>query len=86
MRYFIDISYKGTSYHGWQIQKNAHTLQAEIENALFRLLGVQTPIMASGRTDAGVHAKQQIAHFDTAEAIDIERLKYRLNRYFARDM
>jgi len=86
MRYFIDISYKGTSYHGWQIQKNAHTLQAEIENALFRLLGVQTPIMASGRTDAGVHAKQQIAHFDTAEAIDIERLKYRLNRYFARDI
>lgn len=86
MRYFLDISYKGTSYHGWQFQKNAHTLQAEIENAISRLLGVQTPIMASGRTDAGVHAKQQIAHFDTVESIDVEKLEFRLNRFFARDI
>ncbi|WP_323757466.1 tRNA pseudouridine(38-40) synthase TruA [Roseivirga sp.] len=86
MRYFLDISYKGTSYHGWQFQKNAHTLQAEIENAISRLLGVKTPIMASGRTDAGVHAKQQIAHFDTVESIDVEKLEFRLNRFFARDI
>ncbi|KYG76679.1 tRNA pseudouridine(38-40) synthase TruA [Roseivirga echinicomitans] len=86
MRYFLDISYKGTSYHGWQFQKNAHTLQAEIENAISRLLGVQTPIMASGRTDAGVHAKQQIAHFDTVESIDVEKLEFRLNRFFTRDI
>ncbi|MGW8122319.1 tRNA pseudouridine(38-40) synthase TruA [Roseivirga echinicomitans] len=86
MRYFIDISYNGTNYHGWQIQKNAHTLQAEIENALSKLLGVQTPIMGSGRTDAGVHAKQQIAHFDTVESIDTEELKFRLNRFFSPDI
>jgi tRNA pseudouridine38-40 synthase len=86
LRYFLDISYKGTNYHGWQIQKNAHTLQAEIENALSKLLGAQTPIMGSGRTDAGVHAKQQIAHFDTLESIDAEELIFRLNRFFSPDL
>lgn len=86
MRYFLDISYKGTNYHGWQIQKNAHTLQAEIENALSKLLGTQTPIMGSGRTDAGVHAKQQIAHFDTATSINIEELTFKLNRFFSQDI
>lgn len=86
MRYFLDISYKGTNYHGWQIQTNAHTLQAEIENALSKLLGVETPIMASGRTDAGVHAKQQIAHFDSKKPIDLEELAFKLNRFFSLDI
>lgn len=86
MRYFIDISYKGTNYHGWQFQKNAHSLQAEIENALSKLLGVATPIVGSGRTDAGVHAIQQIAHFDTSSPIDTELLAFKLNRFFSLDI
>jgi tRNA pseudouridine38-40 synthase len=86
VRYFLDLSYKGTNYHGWQIQKNAHTLQAEIENALSKLLGIETPIMGSGRTDAGVHAKQQIAHFDTEDKIDTLELALKLNRFFSLDI
>ncbi|MFT6972087.1 MAG: tRNA pseudouridine38-40 synthase [Roseivirga sp.] len=86
MRYFLDISYKGTNYHGWQFQKNAHTLQAEIENALSKRLGATIAIMGSGRTDAGVHAKQQIAHFDTTVSFDTELLIFRLNRFLSPDI
>ena len=83
MRYFLDISYHGTSYHGWQVQNNAATVQAEIEHALSKRLGGTVGIMGSGRTDTGVHAKQQIAHFDWAEPIDVELLQFRLNSFLS---
>ncbi len=79
MRYFIDISYKGKNYHGWQRQANAHTVQQEIEESLSRILGEKIEIMGSGRTDAGVHAKKQIAHFDTLADLEGDQIQYKLN-------
>jgi tRNA pseudouridine38-40 synthase len=75
MRYFLEIAYKGTHYAGWQIQKNAHSVQAEIEKALSTLLRELVSITGSGRTDTGVHASQQFAHFDTQKNLQISFLK-----------
>lgn len=60
----IIIEYDGTSYHGWQRQKNEHTIQEEIEKALLTMTGKKTVLTASGRTDAGVHALGQVANFN----------------------
>jgi tRNA pseudouridine38-40 synthase len=65
MRYFIDLSFKGTAYHGWQLQPNARTVQEEIEKALQMLTGSETKTTGAGRTDTGVHARHFIAHFDS---------------------
>lgn len=64
-RYFIELSYRGTNYHGWQIQENAHSVQAELNKALSILLKEDISTLGAGRTDTGVHAKYFIAHFDT---------------------
>jgi len=63
-RYKMTIAYDGTDYAGWQIQPREETVQGEIERALNRLAGKKIRIHHSGRTDAGVHAKGQVAHFD----------------------
>lgn len=65
MRYFLDISYKGTEYHGWQIQENAKSVQEVLEQALQTLLRHEVHTLGSGRTDAGVHARQQYVQFDS---------------------
>ncbi len=65
MRYFLEIAYKGGNYHGWQIQPNAHSIQAALEAKLSLVLNHPLSLTASGRTDAGVHALQQIVHMDT---------------------
>lgn len=85
-RYFLDIAYQGTKYHGWQIQKNAITIQEIIEDCLTKLLGEVTPIVGSGRTDAGVHALQQIAHFDALLTITPDELKHRMNGFLPNDI
>ena len=64
-RYFIEVSYNGTSYAGFQIQKNANTVQAEVEKALHIYYRVVFNLTGSSRTDAGVHAQQNFFHFDT---------------------
>ncbi len=64
MRYFIQLSYNGTSYHGWQRQPNAVTVQQTIEEALSTILRTPTTIMGAGRTDTGVHAYMMYAHVD----------------------
>lgn len=79
MRFFLDISYNGTAYHGWQRQENAHTVQEEIENGLSTILRTKIAIMGSGRTDTGVHAKKQIAHFDHELGLSTQQLVYKLN-------
>jgi tRNA pseudouridine38-40 synthase len=87
MRYFIECSYRGTNYCGWQIQENANTVQAEIEKALSILLKNPTSIMGSSRTDAGVHAMHQVAHFDVEhEIVNLENLTYRLNKILPFDL
>jgi tRNA pseudouridine38-40 synthase len=65
MRYFIDLSYKGTHYHGWQRQANARTVQSEVDRALSVLLHEKTETTGAGRTDTGVHARRFVAHFDS---------------------
>ncbi|MFN3761073.1 MAG: tRNA pseudouridine(38-40) synthase TruA [Algoriphagus aquaeductus] len=63
-RYFLQLSYHGGPFHGWQIQQNAFTVQECIENALSTFLRKPIAIMGSGRTDTGVHASMQVCHFD----------------------
>ncbi len=63
-RYFIELAYKGTNYHGWQIQPNAVTVQELLNNALSTLLRQYVETTGCGRTDTGVHAKEFYAHFD----------------------
>lgn len=83
MRYFLDLAYQGTAYNGWQSQLNAPSVQESVEKALSTLLRTPTEIVGSGRTDTGVHAEQQFAHFDMfekeGENIDLPTLKHRLN-------
>ena len=64
LRFFIELSYNGKAYHGWQIQPNAISVQEVVEKALSTLLNTDISIMGAGRTDAGVHALQLFAHFD----------------------
>ncbi|MFT4835065.1 MAG: tRNA pseudouridine38-40 synthase [Marinoscillum sp.] len=87
MRYFLDISYLGTAYHGWQIQQNANTVQAEINRALSLLLQEDLACLGSGRTDTGVHASQQIAHVDLSELkFPVSLLQVRLNTVLPNDI
>lgn len=86
-RFFIEFSYAGTAYHGWQRQPNAESIQAYMEEALSTLLKQQIPITAAGRTDAGVHAKFMVAHFDAAiSAHTCDQLVFRLNQYLPKDI
>ena len=86
MRFFIELSYKGTNYHGWQMQPNANTVQAEINNALSTLLNTKIDVMGAGRTDAGVHAKQMYAHFDYQQTLDELQLVAQLNSFLPKDI
>ena len=79
MRYFMDISYHGGEFHGWQTQDNAYTVQQSIEEAFAKITGNKIPVTGSGRTDTGVHARQQIAHFNLEKDIDSNKLAYQLN-------
>lgn len=87
MRYFIELSYLGTSYNGWQRQKNAPSVQQTIEEALSKLLRTPTEITGAGRTDTGVHAAYYVAHFDAESPIaDTETMCYRLNAVLPEDI
>ncbi len=70
MRYFLDISYQGTHYAGWQRQNNAISVQQKLEEALSTFLRQETACTGAGRTDAGVHARQLMVHFDTENPQD----------------
>lgn len=85
-RYFIYFSYDGTNYHGWQIQPNGNSVQAELQKALGILLRKEVNVVGAGRTDAGVHARRMAAHFDHESALDCEHMAYRLNRILPRDI
>lgn len=85
MRYFIDISYLGTNYHGWQIQNNAITIQKKLEESLSILLRDKIKTIGCGRTDTGVHAISQVVHFDF-DTIDEDNFIYRLNAILPKDI
>jgi len=85
-RYFFEISYRGSAYHGWQRQENAHTVQEEVENALSKVWQTTVAITGSGRTDTGVHCEQQFFHADLPPVKDLSKLAFRLNRILPPDI
>lgn len=86
MRYFIELAYKGTNYHGWQYQPNASSVQETLNKALSTLFRKEIDVVGAGRTDAGVHAKQIFAHFDLEETIDIPFYVHKLNSFLPKDI
>lgn len=86
MRYFIQFSYFGKAYHGWQNQPNAITVQEVLEKALSTLLRQKVEVIGAGRTDTGVHAKEMFAHFNFDLIDDLEELVYRLNAFLPGDI
>jgi tRNA pseudouridine38-40 synthase len=83
-RYFIEVSYKGTNYAGFQIQRNANSIQAELEKALEIFYKLKFELTGSSRTDAGVHALQNFFHFDTDVIINNDA--YNLNAILPDDI
>lgn len=86
-RYFIQLSYNGKNYHGWQYQPNAISIQEVIDKAFSTLLSEKIEVVGAGRTDTGVHASFYIAHFDSVqELVEIPKLIFRLNRFLPIDI
>ena len=80
MRYFLDLSYMGARFHGWQVQPGVVTVQSTIEDALARLCRQPVAIVGAGRTDAGVNARRMVAHLDLPQAVEpSERFLHGLN-------
>lgn len=86
MRYKITLSYDGTNYCGWQSQLNGKSIQDALERAVFSLFGETARVTGSGRTDAGVHALGQVAHFDCDKVLPIKNVVGGLNAYLPRDI
>ena len=90
MRYFVTFSYDGSRYHGWQIQPNGDSVQQQLQHALSLLLRCDVTVTGAGRTDAGVHARMMVAHFDVDVVSPLlstpEQLAYKLNRLLPCDI
>lgn len=86
MRRFIQLSYDGAAYHGWQKQPNARSVQQTLQEALSMLLQTDIEVVGAGRTDAGVSARMMVAHFETSKACDNEQLVYKLNKLLPHDI
>ena len=82
----LTIAYDGTEYRGWQLQKNGNTVQAELEKAIENVLGSHRRVHSSSRTDAGVHAKGQVAHFSSPVEIPGEKIPGALNGFLPKDI
>lgn len=85
MRYFIKLSYKGTRYHGWQIQPDANSVQEELQQAISKILQEKIQVVGAGRTDTGVHATEMFAHFDTEKALGDDYV-YKFNAVLPNDI
>lgn len=85
-RYFIELAYDGTAYHGWQIQPNGISVQERLMQALSTLLRREVEVTGAGRTDAGVHASLMVAHFDSDAPLDEAFMADKLNRLLPPDI
>lgn len=86
-RYFIELAYKGTHFHGWQVQPNANSVQQTLDRALSVLLREQVSVVGAGRTDTGVHAEYFVAHVDSAnDNLDQPDFVNKLNRFLNQDI
>lgn len=83
----LDICYDGTKYRGWQRLSNTdNTIQAKLENTISRILGETVEITGSGRTDAGTHARNQVANFHCNSTMPAEEILLQLRRYLPEDI
>ena len=85
MRYFIELSYNGKNYHGWQIQPDAISVQEKLNNAFSTIFQSDIQVVGAGRTDTGVHASQMFAHVDLDGVLD-ENLAFKLNSILPNDI
>lgn len=86
MRVKLTVAYDGTAYHGWQLQKNGNTIEAELNKHLSALLQEEIQVIGASRTDAGVHALGNIAVFDTKTRMPAEKISYALNQRLPEDI
>lgn len=86
MRYKVSCSYDGTKFFGWQKQSSDRSVQGELETVISTILNQETPIFGSGRTDAGVHARGQVFHFDSDKELEIDGFRYSMNRMLPSDI
>ena len=80
------VAYDGTNYSGWQLQKNAVTIEQKINEALFDLLGEEIQVTGASRTDAGVHSLGNVCAFDTNTRMPAEKISYALNTRLPEDI
>lgn len=85
-RIALVFEYDGTNYVGWQVQPNGVSVQEVMDDAFFKLIGVRPVLHASGRTDSGVHARAQVAHFDTDCRIPTDKFSFALNTRLPKDV
>jgi tRNA pseudouridine38-40 synthase len=85
-RYKITVSYDGSAYAGWQLQPHHTTVQQQLESAILKLAGETTKVHGSGRTDQGVHARKQVAHFDLSKMLQTSSLRKGLNALLPDDI
>ncbi len=86
LRYFIELSYKGTNYHGWQVQPNAITVQELVNKTFSTVFRTPIDVVGAGRTDTGVHATQLFAHFDISNQFNTEEILYKVNAILPNDI
>lgn len=86
MNITLSLSYVGTQYHGWQVQKNGASIQETVTNAINKLLGCDTYLSGVGRTDAGVHARRYVANFKADCRIPLDRLPLALGAQLPEDI
>ncbi|HUH25537.1 MAG TPA: tRNA pseudouridine(38-40) synthase TruA [Flavobacterium sp.] len=86
LRYFIQLAYNGTNYHGWQIQPKAISVQEVLTKAMKILFRDNFELFGAGRTDAGVHARTMYAHFDTETEFNLEQMIQKLNSFLPEDI
>lgn len=79
MRHFMRFSYNGSKFNGFQKQVDKRTVQGDLESVLSKIFNENIRVVASGRTDAGVHAYNQCLHFDSSKEVDFDKLKFSLN-------
>lgn len=82
----LKVAYDGTGYHGWQLQKNAVTIESELNRCLSELFGEEIQVTGASRTDAGVHALENIAVFDTTSLMSAGKISYALNQRLPEDI
>ena len=80
------LTYEGTAYHGWQVQKRDVTIGQTMEEAAARIVGHPVKMTGCGRTDAGVHARKYVANFRTSSTIPVDRLPYAMNTHLPEDI